>query len=195
MTDESTLGSVGSQPSQASAHRPVILLAGRPGIGKTTVIRRLAELLSGCRIAGFFTDEIRLAGQRQGFRISTFSGATGILAHVDTRGPYRVGRYGVDVAAFERIALPELARRADLVIIDEIGKMECFSAAFVRVVVALLEAPTPVVATVASSGPGFISDVKRRSDIELLQVTVGNRDQLPQQLAARVSRWINAAGA
>jgi nucleoside-triphosphatase THEP1 len=56
--------------------RPVVLLTGRPGIGKTTVIRRSADLLAGRPIAGFYTDEIRVAGQRQGFRITAFSGAT-----------------------------------------------------------------------------------------------------------------------
>jgi nucleoside-triphosphatase len=95
-------------------HRLVILLTGRPGIGKTTIIRRLADLLAGRTIAGFCTDEIREAKQRQGFRVTAFSGATDVLAHANTRSPHRVGRYGVDLDAFERIALPELVRPADV---------------------------------------------------------------------------------
>jgi len=174
-----------------STGRPVILLTGRPGIGKTTVIRRLAELLVGRRIAGFYTDEIRVAGERQGFRITTFSGTTGILAHAKTRSPCRVGRYGVRVEEFERIALPELVRPADVLLIDEIGKMECFSSRFVQAVRDVLNRPTPVVATVALSGSGFIADVKRRPDAELWQVSAQNRDEVPTRLAERI---ISATG-
>jgi nucleoside-triphosphatase len=107
--------------------RLAILLTGRPGIGKTTVIRRLADLLASPALAGFYTDEIRLAGQRQGFRVTAFSGVSEVMAHTQIRSPHRVGRYGVDVDAFERIVLPELTRPADALLIDEIGRMECFS--------------------------------------------------------------------
>jgi nucleoside-triphosphatase len=179
-----------SPEQHGASRRPVILLTGRPGVGKTTVIRRLAELLSGRAIAGFYTDEIRVAGQRQGFRVTTFSGATDILAHTKTRSPHRVGRYGVDVAAFERIVLPELARAAEVLLVDEIGKMECFSASFVRAIRAILDGPTPIVATVALSGSGLIAEVKRRPEVELLELTAQNRDELPGQLAERVIRSV-----
>jgi nucleoside-triphosphatase len=168
-----------------------ILLTGRPGIGKTTVIRRLADLLPSLAIAGFYTDEIRVAGQRQGFRVTAFAGATDVLAHIKTHSPHRVGRYGVDVEAFERIVLPELARPADVLVIDEIGKMECFSPWFVQAIRKLLDGPTPAVATVAQSGSGVIADLKRRPDIELWEVTAGNRDELPGQLAERVQYAIH----
>ena len=176
---------------QITPHRLVILLTGRPGIGKTTVIRRLAELFPGRVIAGFYTDEIRVAGQRQGFRVTAFSGATDILAHTRTHSPHHVGRYGVDVDAFEQIALTELVRPADVLLLDEIGKMECFSPSFVHAVRDALEGSTPLVATVALSGSGFIAEVKDRPDIELRQVTAQNRDKLPAQLAERI---ISATG-
>jgi len=166
--------------------RLVILLTGRPGIGKTTVIRRVAELLASRVIAGFYTDEIRVGGQRQGFRVTAFSGASDVLTHTTTHSPHRVGRYGVDMDAFERIALPELARPAEVFLIDEIGKMECFSSRFVQAVRDLLDGPMPVVATVALSGSGFIADVKRRPDAEFWEVNAENRDGLPGQLAERV---------
>ena len=160
-----------------------LLLIGRPGIGKTTVVRRLAELLTDRAVAGFYTDEIREEGHRRGFRVTTFSGATGVLAHVELRSRQHVGKYGVDVAAFEQVVLPELARPCDVLLVDEIGKMECFSGAFVTRMRKLLDGPTPVVATVAVAGGGLVAEVKRRPDVELWQITSRNRGALPRQLA------------
>jgi nucleoside-triphosphatase len=159
------------------------LLTGTPGIGKTTVLIRLAERLGNLRIAGFYTEEVRDQGRRQGFRAVTFAGETAMLAHVQTKSRHRVGRYGVNVSAFEKLALPELHRQANLVLIDEIGKMECFSASFVKAVERLLDSDTPLVATVALKGAGLIAEVKRRPDTEIIRVARDNRDRLPAQLA------------
>ena len=169
--------------SRACTH---LLLTGRPGVGKTTVIMRLAERLANRRVAGFYTQEIREGGRRQGFRATTFSGEIIVLAHIEIRSRQRVGRYGVDVAAFERLVLPELRRPCDAVIIDEIGKMECFSSPFVDAVRGLLDGSTPVIATVAVSGGGFIAEAKGRSGAELWEVTTANRDELPHRLARRM---------
>lgn len=165
---------------------PNILLTGPPGVGKTTVIMRLAESLAGRAVAGFYTEEIRRAGHRQGFRAVTFSGHTATLAHVSFKSQWRVGRYGVDVSAFENLVLPELARQCELMLIDEIGKMECFSSRFVTAVRELLYGATPIVATVASKGGGFIGEVKARTDVETCEVIHANRDELPQSLAEQL---------
>ena len=164
----------------ATAHAHVLLLTGTPGVGKTTLLLKVAAALSSRRLAGFTTAEIREKGRRVGFRIVPLGGAGRILAHVDFRGPQRVGHYGVDVAAIDAVAASALALdpQVAVYVVDEIGKMECFSQRFVAAMRALLDAQKPVIASIARSGTGFIAEAKRRPDVELWEVTAGNRDAL-----------------
>jgi nucleoside-triphosphatase len=167
----------------------ITLIEARPGAGKTTALRRLAELLRrrGVTLAGFFTEEIREEGSRVGFSIETFRGRRGTLAHVECPGHPRVGRYGVALAEFERLALPALRVPADAVLIDELGKMELASDAFRSAVASLLDGRTPLVATVHASRHPFTDRIKSRPDAEVVQLTRANRDELPGLLAERLS--------
>ena len=166
----------------------VLLLSGVPGVGKSTVLRNVKRLLGPRPLRGFLTEEVRNArGQRSGFQIESFDGRSARLADVSSRSSDRVGRYGVDVGALERVAVPALALDERAVyLIDEIGKMECLSSALVKAVVRLLDSGRPLIATVAQRGAGFIVDVKRHPNAELWQVTRENRDDLP----ARIVSWL-----
>jgi nucleoside-triphosphatase len=110
-----------------------------------------------------------------------------VLAHVDLPGPQRVGWYGVDRSALERLAIPALeeATEREVAIIDELGKLELASKPFRNAVCALLDRPVPVVATVQTARHPFTDALKRRPEIETLRVTTAIRDELPQLLAAR----------
>jgi nucleoside-triphosphatase len=143
------------------------------------------EELKDIPASGFYTVEVREGGRRLGFRVVTLEGQQAPLAHVNTRSRHRVGRYGVDVAAFERVALPSLTLGppTQLLVIDEIGKMECFSHAFRETVVQVLDAATPALATIALRGTRFIEGLKAREDVELVQITPANRDALVRKLA------------
>ncbi len=156
----------------------ILLLTGTPGIGKTTLIRRVASQLSGYRLGGFYTEEIRDAGQRMGFRLVVFNGEAGIMAHVDFDHRYRISKYGVDVSIIDHFAKTALALvdEVDIYLIDEIGKMECFSSIFVTKVEVLLNSGKPVVATVAKKGAGLIEAVKHWPGSELWELTKDNRD-------------------
>ena len=165
-----------------------LLVTGLPGTGKTTLIMKLAEELSGVNVAGFYTEEIRTGGARKGFEIVDLRGERALLSHVDISGSQRVGRYGVDLAGFERYleTVPFFSPHTDLAIIDEIGRMECLSAKFTRLVVSLLDAPVMVVATIAFHGRGIIDSIKHRADVRLCRVTRENRDSLVEEIEKAV---------
>ncbi len=163
----------------------ILLLTGAPGVGKTTVLRKVAAGLPGRKVAGFYTEEIRSShGERYGFRLVCFDGRSGVMARVDFPGPRRVGKYGVDVAVIDEMAPAALSldKPADIYLVDEIGKMECLSEQFVVAMTGLLASGKPVVATVALHGVGFIDEVKRRTGVQIWQVTRGNRDSIPADI-------------
>lgn len=167
-----------------------LLLTGRPGIGKTTVIRAVADRL-GERAGGFYTEEIRSAGGRKGFRLVTLDGQEAVMAHVDLRGRGRprVSRYGVDVAAIERIgvaALRRAMRKGQIVVVDEIGKMELFCGPFKDVVLQAMGGPYRVVATVMGKPNPWVDGLKTMPAVTIWEVTMENR----KTLAELVIGWV-----
>ena len=165
----------------------VLLIAGKPGVGKTTVVRRVVDRLDPTGLRGFYTEEIREAGERRGFRLVGFDGTRRIIADVAFPKRWHVGKYGVDVGALGDAAallLPDPGAR--IYLIDEIGKMECLSAPLVAAMRDLLAGTIPVVATVGARGGGFIAEVKKRPDSDLWELTRANRDAFP----ARITAWL-----
>ncbi len=171
-------------PTRASA----LLLTGPPGVGKTTVLRTVADALPDGIGRGFLTEEIRRHGRRVGFRIKTLDGGMATLAHQDLDSPYRVGRYRVDLVALDRIVASTLCGESSsrFVLLDEIGKMECLSKPFVNAVRAILDSGQTLVATVGLHGSGFMADVKRRPGVEVRTLTTRTRDSEP----ARILEWL-----
>ena len=166
-----------------------ILLTGLPGVGKTTIIKQLAYSLATHQPDGFFTQEIREDGIRKGFELVTLEGRRQLLSHVNIPGPHRVGRYGVDLAGFDTLleAIDLRHSSSRLVILDEIGKMECLSQRFIDEVEALLDSPKIVIATVGLKGGGFPATVRNRPDCQVVTVTLSNSSTLSSTLLPVIS--------
>jgi len=157
-----------------------ILITGPPGIGKTTLIKKISDGLRNFKPVGFFTEEIRVQGIRKGFSLVSLDGKRDMLSHTDITSRYRVGKYGVDIAAFDNFLghIAFFGPDAGVIIIDELGKMECISDRFKKLLETILEHERPLIATIAKKGEGIIGEIKKRADVELFAMTPINRNSL-----------------
>jgi nucleoside-triphosphatase len=162
-----------------------ILITGKPGVGKTTLIRTVIQDYQN--VEGFFTKEIRKARKRVGFEIETLGGKKGVLAHVDIKSPFHVSKYNVNLKDIEEICVPSLKVDADLIVIDEIGKMELFSEKFRQKVIQALNTGK-VIATIMERSHPFTDQIKARRDSKLFVVTRENREKLIRVLREELER-------
>jgi len=168
--------------------KQVYLLTGRPGTGKTSLIKQVVAQMKG-QAGGFYTEEIRSQGVREGFRLVTLDGETAILAHVRIRDPHRVGKYGVDIEALDGVGVPALERAAQqctLVVVDEIGKMELFSPRFREAVSEVVASGKKVLGTIMLNPNPFADAIKRQPNVNLLTVTRENYETV----LAELLKWV-----
>lgn len=179
-----------------------VLLTGRPGCGKTTLIKRVVSNLPR-GAGGFYTEEIRdsesvrerSGGTRTGFKIVTLDGEETVFAHVDFKSPDRLGKYGLDLSALERIgvdAVRQAIRARRLVVIDEIGPMEIRSPIFREIINEALDSEVPLLATIFARPLPFTEAIKSRPDVTLIEVRPENRERLVSELSDRV-RELNSS--
>ncbi len=160
-----------------------IALTGRPGIGKTTAVKRVVSLL-GEKAKGFWTEEIRVNGKRWGFKVVRTDGEEELLASVEADSLYRVGRYGVFVDKFETFAVPFLIEAIDeekVVVVDEVGKMELLSKAFQHAVSRLVEEEVAALVTIPIKDVHpLVSRIRKR--FKVIHLTLTNRDNVPAEI-------------
>ena len=165
-----------------------ILITGKPGVGKTTLIHTVVKKYSN--VSGFFTREIREGRQRVGFAIETMDGKKGVLAHITIESPFRVSKYGVNLKDIDGICVPSMDLDADIIVIDEIGKMELFSEKFKHKVAKALDTQK-VIATILERPHPFTDTIKKREDVRLFTVTERNRNDLVTILKRELSNRLS----
>ena len=172
----------------------VFFLTGRPGIGKTTVLLRIVKILKekGLKVGGMISREIRRGNSRVGFKlIDLESGREGWLAHVKQPNGPRVGKYRVCMKDLESIgvkAILKAVKEADIIVIDEVGPMEMFSECFKKAVAKALNSEKIVLGTVHYRiKDSFATKIKAKGDIEVIEVTLKNREILPENIVRKVS--------
>jgi nucleoside-triphosphatase len=161
-----------------------VLLTGRPGCGKTTLVRRVVKELAQSA-GGFYTEEIRERGLRRGFKIVTLDGKEGVFAHVNFKTHQRLGKYGLDVSPLETIsieAVRKAIREREVTVIDEIGPMEIRSAIFRDVVNEAFNSRAPLLGTITARPFPFTDAIKKRRDVTLIEIRGDNREQLVSEL-------------
>jgi nucleoside-triphosphatase len=171
--------------------KQVYLLMGRPGSGKTSLVRQAVAGLTD-RAGGFYTEEIRRQGERRGFKLVTLAGEEAVLADVRLDSRYRVGKYGVDINALERVgvaALQQAIQGCSLVVVDEIGKMELLSNSFKKTVLEAIDGGKRVLGTIMFSPHRWADAIKRRPEVFVAPVTGANR----QQVLAGLQQWLEVS--
>ena len=170
---------------------PKIGITGMPSVGKTKTLIKIIEKIekSGYKIEGMITEPIIAKKKRVGFYIMDWQTKDKeVFAHVNIDGKDKVGKYGVDIDALERVGVPAIEKAVEdeeinIIIIDEIGKMEMLSEKFCEVVIDALDSDKPIMVTLhKKSRSPLLQDVRRRDDIRILEVTPVNRNLLPYKI-------------
>jgi nucleoside-triphosphatase len=166
----------------------VCLLTGPPRVGKTTLIKQAVGKFQG-KACGFYTEEIHENNERQGFRLVTLDGQKVVLSRTDLKSPYRVGKYGVNIEGLEKVGVTSLLvgeSDCDLVVVDEIGKMEMLSLKFRDAIERLIAGNRQMLGTVLFHHHTWADIVKARPEV---QVIVLNRNNYAQ-VFDEVKRWL-----
>ncbi len=164
-------------------------LTGLPGSGKTSTLLKLVEMLEeeGKTVGGMITEPITEHGRRVGLIIrNKMSGEKGVLARLGLESRYMYGKFGVDLSVLENVgvkALQEAQEKADVIIVDEVGKLEVESDKFVEEVENVLDSDKAAILTLhKKSRNPLLQDIRKRDDVRILEVTPINRNLLPYKV-------------
>ena len=160
-------------------------ITGLPGSGKTQTLLRIIQLLEaeGVSVGGMVTEPIVERQRRVGFQLTNWiTKEKAVFAHEGLKSRIRSGRFGVNLQALEQVgtkALADARQSADVIVIDEVGKMEVESDTFTKSVVETLDANKSIVMTLhKKSRNPLLQDIRRRDELRLLEVTPVNKNLL-----------------
>jgi nucleoside-triphosphatase len=164
-------------------------ITGLPGAGKTYALIKVIEMLEseGINIGGMITEPILEKKKVVGFKIIDWhTKKEGVLSHIKFESKQMVGIYGINIEALETIgvdAINEAITNADVIVIDEVGKMEVGSEKFIEAVKKAIDIDKPLILTLhKKSRNPLLQDIRRRADMRILEVTPINRNLLPYKI-------------
>jgi len=161
-----------------------IFITGKPGCGKTSLVKEIIEALN-LDAEGFYTSEIQKNNERIGFEISSPSGKKEILAHKDFKSFPKVSKYGVNLNNLEEIGVKsilEALKENKLIVIDEVGKMEMLSEKFKKAIITALDSKNKVLGTIKLTSDPFTDEIKRREDTTIFHLTRENRGEIKKEI-------------
>ena len=170
-----------------------IFLTGEPGCGKTTAINKTHQMLAahGRNVGGVVSRELRENAVRVGFSLEDLSThETGTLAHIAQKDGPTVGKYRVNLADIQRIAVTAIklaTLEAEVIMVDELGPMELNSMPFIRAVEMALASPKHFVGTIHKRASHYlVAAIKSNPAYQILEVTPNNRNELPKTITERI---------
>ena len=170
---------------------PKIGITGMPRVGKTQTLLKIIEKIekSGYILEGMITEPVIVKKKRVGFYVTDWqTKEKKVFAHIDFNKKYKVGDYGIDLNALEEIGIPAVEKaidddEVDIIIIDEVGKMEMLSEKFCEIVTDALDSDKTLMVTLhKKSRTPLLQDIRRRDDIRILEVTAVNKNLLPYKI-------------
>lgn len=176
----------------------IILITAKPRTGKSTCIKKFIDIVGINNCTGFYTEEVRDKenGERTGFVIKTLDGREKELASVNFNSEIKISRYGVNLKNFEELCLPIIEdsfNNNKILIIDEIGPMQIFSTKYKELLMRLANSNKIVVGTIFYDDYEFLNEFKKLQNIELIELSFENRDDMPSVLNNKVNMLMDVS--
>ena len=172
-----------------------IMVSGIPGIGKTTLISNVVEIIKnrGYTVGGIITQEIRDKQKRLGFEIlDIYAGKKGILAHINLKKGPKIGKYIVNTKDLNEIGVAAITNslnqsEIDLVVVDETGPMELASVKFRNAVAAAICGSKPFLGTVQFKLRNNLMEILNLTDqLKIIEITYDNRNMLIEKISKEI---------
>ena len=171
----------------------IILLSGEPRVGKTTALKKIIKMVGEDNCIGFYTEEIRNEFDRVGFDCVSLDGRRKRIADINFNSDLRLGRYGIDIEAFEDFALEIMKNSCSsnkIIIIDEIGPIQFLSAKFKEEINSILTDSQCVIGTIFYNKHPDIDEIKKIPGIKIYFMTSENRNTILENISHEIQGLI-----
>lgn len=161
--------------------KKIILLTGKPRVGKTTALKKIINMVGKDKCTGFYTEEVRDETDRIGFDCSTLEGKRARIADVNFNSDVSLGRYGINIGNFEKVGIESIEGELEskpIIIIDEIGPMQFLSEKFKKTLNEVFSSRKIVIGTIVLRSHLEIDEIKKRDDIKIYELTEENREKV-----------------